>query len=188
MSDVVITLFPEPLSPTIARRSPGWRSKDTPSTARTIPRRVAKWVRSPSTARSGLGATDCMSALRSRVERLPQAIREEVEAHGGEHDRDARGRADPPGLLQETPSLADDVAPRCLRRHDAQTEEAQCCLGEDGVRRVGAGDHEHGGDGVRENVAENDVPGGRGDHPRGVDETARFDPKRERALQANGAG
>jgi len=35
-----VTLLPQPDSPTSASVSPGWTSKDTPSTARTIPSRV----------------------------------------------------------------------------------------------------------------------------------------------------
>ena len=48
-----VTLLPQPLSPTIAKVSPGMTWNETPSTARTTPSRVKNQVRRSATSRSG---------------------------------------------------------------------------------------------------------------------------------------
>ena len=55
--DIIVTLFPEPDSPTTPSVCPGRTANETPSTALTVPSSVLKYVRRSRTSRSGsLGA------------------------------------------------------------------------------------------------------------------------------------
>jgi hypothetical protein len=51
--DIIVTLFPEPDSPTTPRVSPGRTANEMPSTAFTIPSSVLKYVRRSRTSSSG---------------------------------------------------------------------------------------------------------------------------------------
>src|SRR6202011_3043960 len=51
--DSAVTLLPQPLSPTIARVSPGMTWNETPSTARTTPSRVKNQVFRSATSSNG---------------------------------------------------------------------------------------------------------------------------------------
>ena len=53
--DSAVTLLPQPLSPTMARVSPGGTANETPSTARTTPSRVKNQVRRSAISRIGVG-------------------------------------------------------------------------------------------------------------------------------------
>ncbi len=66
----------------------------------------------------------------ARVERLADAVAEQVEQHGGQRDRDARGdRHHGPGVEQPEP-VVDDRPPAGLRRLHADRQERQRRLGE----------------------------------------------------------
>ena len=52
--DRAVTLFPQPLSPTMPRVRPAWSSKLAPSTALTVPSSAKKYVRRSRTSRIGV--------------------------------------------------------------------------------------------------------------------------------------
>src|SRR4051794_26379075 len=113
-----VTLFPQPDSPTMPSVSPGAMSKETPLTACTIPRSVWNLTSRFSTERSGsrldrigdprdvlrvlpppqLEPADAAAQL--RVERLAQAVADQVEAEHGDDDRDAGDDREVRGALQ----------------------------------------------------------------------------------------
>src|SRR5215217_1739929 len=53
ISDMAVTLLPQPDSPTMLRTSPSLSVSDTPSTAWTVPPSIGKWVLRSVTSRSG---------------------------------------------------------------------------------------------------------------------------------------
>ena len=85
-----VTLLPQPDSPTIPSVSPGAMSNEIPLTAWIVPREVQNSTRRSSTDRRAplwpLGPT-----AELRVERLAQAVADQVEAEHRDHDRSARG-------------------------------------------------------------------------------------------------
>src|SRR5919205_274803 len=99
-----VTLFPQPDSPTMPSVSPGPISKEIPFTACTVPPPVQKWTRRSSTlkrASSGTAedapaeeperlplAEPAHAAAELRVERLTQAVADQVEAEHGDGDRE----------------------------------------------------------------------------------------------------
>src|SRR5205823_878081 len=95
----MLTLLPEPDSPTIPSVSPGKTSEVTPSTAWTIPSSVLN-----STVRSRIERTGSGTNSLSRIERVSQAVPNEVDA---EHDEDDRQ----PGEGDEPPVVRGDVLP-----------------------------------------------------------------------------
>src|SRR3981081_2702580 len=107
ISDMAVTDLPQPDSPTMASVSPSSTWKETPSTERLIPSGVRKWVCRFSTSSSAI-----LQALgHSRIERITQAVAEQVD---GEHgDRKERGgKEHDEGLaLPQRPALGHDVAP-----------------------------------------------------------------------------
>src|SRR5215831_1002375 len=83
-TDSEVTLLPQPDSPTTARVSPGATAKDTPSTARTMPSRVKKWVFRPSISSSGTGLginviLDSHVAGETGVERIAQPVAQQID-------------------------------------------------------------------------------------------------------------
>src|SRR5216683_143462 len=185
--DSEVTDLPQPLSPTIANVSPSATEIETPSTARTTPSRVKKYVRRSSTSRSGFAAaaaattristaaavtTSSSQASRSshppgetRVERVAQPVADEVDRQDGKRQADPWEKDDVIGNLEEAASLGHDVAPARDVGWRAGADEAE--------RRLG--DHGRGGDEgaldkdrrqrVRQDVAPQDrqEPGARGD-------------------------
>src|SRR5919204_608907 len=104
-----VTLLPQPDSPTIPRVSPGPMSNEIPFTACTVPPPVQKWTRRSSTLNKGSLRTPDRRppapaeeperlplaepphpAAELWVERLPQAVADQVEAEHGDDDRDPR--------------------------------------------------------------------------------------------------
>ncbi|WP_292615651.1 hypothetical protein [Mesorhizobium sp.] len=53
MSDIIVTLLPEPLSPTTPSTWPGWSSKLMPLTAWIVVPRVLKTIRRSDTCKTG---------------------------------------------------------------------------------------------------------------------------------------
>src|SRR2546427_6777944 len=78
-----------------------------------------------------------------RIERVADALAEQVVREHGEEDGEARIDRQPPRELDDFLALVEDVAPRRVRRTHAEAEERQARLGEDGggnrseERRVG---------------------------------------------------
>ena len=81
-----VTLFPQPDSPTIPSVSPGAMSNEIPLTACTVPRLVQNSTAQVLDREERLAS---VTAAQLRVERLAQAVADQVEAEHGDHDRDA---------------------------------------------------------------------------------------------------
>src|SRR5687767_14175171 len=82
-----VTVLPQPDSPTRPSTSPGRTSKLTPSTARTTPARVMKWV-----FRSW---TSSVLPFKAGVQHIPQPVAHQIDAHDRGEQREARVEADP---------------------------------------------------------------------------------------------
>src|SRR5262245_19064667 len=83
-TDSEVTLLPQPDSPTTAKVSPGATENDTPSTARTTPSRVKKWVFRFSISSSGAAAAMALHvAGKARIERIAHPVAEEIDRQYG---------------------------------------------------------------------------------------------------------
>src|SRR5579864_3453382 len=82
------------------------------------------------------------SETQAGVERVAQAVAQEIDGEDGQHDGDAGEEGHPPGVLEKLASLGQHVSPLRCGRADPQAEEAQRRPGDD--RR---GDPERGEDG-----------------------------------------
>ena len=95
--------------------------------------------------------------LRLRVERVAQAVADEVDAEHREQDERARGsRAGARSTLVVALGVGEHVAPRRLRRLHAEAEEAQRRLGDDRAGDRQRHVHHDRPDAVREEVADDD--------------------------------
>ena len=83
MMERAVTLLPQPLSPTMPRVCPSYRSKLTPSTATTFPSSRGKWVARSRTDSRGSRATGAAPLLAVWVCCISDTVSHEVE---GEHD------------------------------------------------------------------------------------------------------
>src|SRR4051812_15641210 len=120
------TLLPEPDSPTTPRVSPRATEKETPSTAFTRPSSVGKLTCRSLTSRSCSGTGNSALRLRAlllRVERVAQAISEEVHAEHDDQDREAGEPHQPRGHEHLALRRVQQVPPRRRRRLDSETEE-----------------------------------------------------------------
>src|ERR1043166_9537083 len=157
-----VTLLPLPDSPTTASVSPAWSVNDTPSTARTTPSSVKKWVWRSRTSSSVSVTSRLPSSFAperpARIERVAQAVAEEVERHDREEDR-AAGCEEHPGERRQHALAArgvQHVAPARGRGLHADAEEAQEHLTQDVARdRHGRG-HDRERHRVRQDVAHDD--------------------------------
>src|SRR5207237_9102978 len=124
--DRVLTLWPEPGSPTIPSVSRGKTSYEMSSTAWTIPSSVLNSTARFLIERIGSG-TD--PPLR-RVERVAQAVADEVDTEHDQHDHQAREHRQPP-LLRVRLRVGDEHAERRRRRLDPEAQERRRSLDED---------------------------------------------------------
>src|SRR5262245_25718941 len=122
----VETLLPEPDSPTIPTVSPGKMSYETPSTAWTIPSSGLNSTTRSVIERIGSGT----HAPLLWVERIPEAVADEVDAEDDQDDRQAREDRQPP-LLRVLLRVTDEPAERRRRRLDAEAEEGEGRLDQD---------------------------------------------------------
>src|SRR5262245_8999410 len=124
-------VLPQPLSPTSPTTSPGAMSRLMPSRTWATPPSVTKSTRRPRTESSSAIAGGA-AATQPRVEDVAQAITQQVEAHHGEEDGQARRRRVPPRIRQKLARLGDGPAPLRRGRRRAEAEEAERGGGEDG--------------------------------------------------------
>src|SRR2546426_17391 len=126
--DRAVTLLPQPLSPTMPRVAPGYRSKLTPSTAFTVPSSWGKYV-----FRFRTDKSVCVAVLTSiGIGGVPQSIAQEVEGHDDDdhgHGRDHQPRGD--GHRLDVLGLLQQDAPADRGRTQAQAQEAQRGLADD---------------------------------------------------------
>src|SRR4051812_10089716 len=128
-----VTLLPQPDSPTMASVSPGATEKETPSTARTTPSRVKKWVFSPSI--SSKGEALCMRshiAGKTRIERIAQAVAQQIDRQYRDREERAGKEDEIIGDLKQGARLRHDVAPARNVGRRAGAKKRQDSLGEHG--------------------------------------------------------
>ena len=94
--------------------------------------------------------------LRARVERVAQAVAEDVERDDRQHDRRARDDRQPRRRPDALLALGDQRAPRRVRRLHAGAEERQRRLDQDVVGDDQREEDEHRRRDVREQLAEHD--------------------------------
>src|SRR5947208_7713326 len=94
--------------------------------------------------------------LRPRVERVPQAVAEDVQRDDGDHDCDSRSDRQPRRRDDPVLPLRDQLAPGGVRVLDPRTEERQRRLEQDVVRDDEREEDECRGRDVREDLAEHD--------------------------------
>ena len=120
------TVLPEPDSPTTPS---DWRSaiaNETPRTTRLKP---------PGTGRSTLSfstSTSITARAQLRVERVAQAVAEQVEAEHGEGDREPRKHCEPRRQIEPGLRVRQHPSPRDQRRLGAEAEIGERGFGEDG--------------------------------------------------------
>src|SRR5438445_12653948 len=90
------------------------------------PGTVAKYTLTSASAKPSHALTQ------PRIERIANALAEQVVGEHGEEDGEARIDRQPPRELDDFLALVEDVAPRRVRRTHAEAEERQARLGEDG--------------------------------------------------------
>src|SRR5579864_8552244 len=168
-----VTDLPQPDSPTMPSVSPGFSSKETPSTALTMPSLVAKTVcRSWTSSR---GAANWTSLLQARVEGVAGGVAEQVRGEHGDEDRHAGDDHEVDRVEEVALRVAEHVAPAGSRRLDAQAEEVERRLDEDDLPDAQAGRDDHHRQHVGQQVLDHKPKVARSDRARGEDEIALLD-------------
>src|SRR5215208_2904101 len=143
-------LFPLPDSPTTPTTSPGSTIKETSS--KIVASVPAKTVVRPCTSRTGRPTSD----PHARVENVPKAVAEQVEAKNRGNDREPREQGDPRRVGNEVAALGDDAAEGWRRGRRSNADEGHGGLGQDcGREHVGKPDGEWS-EGVRKDVPQQD--------------------------------
>src|SRR5690349_19673257 len=106
----MVTLFPEPDSPTMPSTSPSSSLTLTPSTACITPAVVGKSTERFSMSRSGM-----VLALQLWIEGIAQAVAEKVERQHGDEDGKAGEGHHPPSAQHELARVGEHRAPFGLR-------------------------------------------------------------------------
>src|SRR5439155_1288720 len=88
-----------------------------------------------------------------RVERVTDAVSEEVEGEHGDRDGQPGEEDQPPMRHQRRQRLGQHIAPGRRRRRDADAEEPEGGLDDDGDAEVGGGQHEVRRQALRQDVA-----------------------------------
>src|SRR6185503_4031733 len=137
-------VLPQPLSPTRPTTSPAPISRLMPSSTWAGPPSVTKSTLSPRTERSSAIAAipHGPAAAQPRIEDVAQAVAEQVEAHDGEEDGQARRRRVPPRIREELARLGDRPAPLGRRRRRPQPEKSERRGGEDREPHADRGAHD----------------------------------------------
>src|SRR5262245_30964340 len=176
-----VTDLPQPDSPTIPSTDPSSTSNETPSTARTSPSRVLKWVRRSSTSSSANSGF-----LRPRIERVAQAVGDEESAEDEPGDADGGDHDDVRVCLIGGVAVLRERAPGRLRRVDPEPQERQERLAEDHARQLEEDEDDDHAERVHQEVpVEHAWPLG-ADRVRGPDVVVRFQRKDLSAHHASG--
>src|SRR5262245_26973820 len=155
-----VTLLPQPDSPTTASVSPCPTENETPSTARTMPSRVKKWVLSSSTSSSAAGpGMASHGAGKARVERVAQPVAEQVDRQYRDRQEKAREENEVIGDLKQRAPLGHDVAPARNVGRGAGAEEREDRLGEHGGGADIGALHQQRGHRIGQDVAQQDARG-----------------------------
>ena len=145
-------VLPQPLSPTSPTTSPAAMSRLIPSSTRATPRSVANSHPQVPHAEQLSHRRSAWLRRMPRIEHVAQAVAQQVEAHDGEEDGQARRRRVPPGVGQELARLGDRPAPLRRRRRRAEPEEAERGRGQDGEAHADRGAHDDGRGDVGQHV------------------------------------
>src|SRR5687768_631985 len=145
-----VTVLPHPDSPTRPSTSPAFTAKLTPSTARTTPDRVKKWVLRSSTTK--------VLSFKAGIQDVAQAVTDEVDAHDRREQREAGVEADPVLAREHVlEAVGDEQAERGLGERQADAEEGKRRLERDGVRGLQRADDDHRREHIGQEVAEDDA-------------------------------
>src|SRR3989442_471239 len=110
---------------------------------------------------SGMGSLSLLACaphlLDAGIERVPDGVADQVEGDHREHERDAREQREPGRLPQHQPPVVDHVAPRRGGLGDAEAEEAEHRLGQDGRRDQQGAEDDDRVDAVDQHVADADA-------------------------------
>src|SRR5579883_58654 len=175
-----ITDLPEPDSPTTQRISFSARARPTSSTAcgRSAP--GGRSTVRPLISRRGAGISERPQA---RVQRVVEALADEVDGEDRKQNGDAGNGAEPPRRPQIGAAGADHEAPA----HDvgiAEAEKGQSRFDEDRRRDEERAGDDDGREAVRQDLAEDHLEIAHAEHDRGLDE---FAPPQAEELAANEA-
>src|SRR3954465_5889705 len=116
----MVTLLPEPDSPTTPSTSPSSRLRLTPSTARITPPALGKSTDRFSSSRRSTGLS-----FQLRVEGVAQSVANEVEGEDGDQNHQAGEGHYPPGAQDELAGVGQHSAPFRRRRLRAKSQEAE---------------------------------------------------------------
>src|SRR5476649_2129740 len=171
-----ITDLPEPDSPTRQTISPGLTVKLTFSTAWTRSAPEGRETLRLRTSRTGLLASDINAPPSSsyflahlRIERVTQPIAHDVDGKHGEREEDAGIKDVVREHAEQRAALGHDVAPARNLRWDADAEEAERRLGQDGSGRDEGTLDDQRRHGVGQDVTEHQDPGRRADRDGALD-------------------
>src|SRR5215467_13419105 len=120
----IVTLLPQPDSPTIPTTWPGRTSKLTPSTARTVPSSSSKTTRRSRTASSGSIRSPLSAAV--GIGGIAQSVAHQVERENGNDHHEPRDEQ--PGRQRQRLDilcLLRQHAPADRRRSDPEAQEGQ---------------------------------------------------------------
>src|SRR4029450_9809711 len=117
----IVTLLPDPDSPTMPSTSPSLSERLTPSTAC-----ITAACEGNSTCRSSISSRAIALSLELGIERVAQPVAQQVECEHGDQDHDSRKSDDPPGAQHEFAGVGQHRAPFGRRWLRAQPEKAQC--------------------------------------------------------------
>src|SRR2546430_13671526 len=98
------------------------------------------------------------SPSQPRVERVADGVADEVQYHHGDEQGGTRPEDDPGRLLQVAAARVDHAAPGGARRLDAEPQEGQGRLGEDGKGDAQRGQDDERRGGGREAVVAGEAP------------------------------
>src|ERR1700682_1930545 len=151
-----VIVFPEPDSPTMPTVSPRETLKLMPSTAWTIPREVKNCVRRSSTRNSG--AATALSS-HSGIDCVSQSIAYEAERQHGDGQRQRRDEHLVGVGENRLVAILDHDAPARGGWRDADPEVAEGGFQENRPRDAEGQAHDDGAEGVRQQVAQDDLRG-----------------------------
>src|SRR5579884_2305891 len=128
------------------------------------------------------------SALGAHVERVAEAVAEQVERESRDDQERAREQHQPPGDVVELRGVVEDRAPRRLGRGDAEPEVRERGLEEDVRRDQQRAVHDQRADEVRQDLLPEDPEVGRAGGPGGLDELLLAQGERVAADDARDVG
>src|SRR6266511_1515819 len=150
--DIVLTLLPEPDSPTIPSVSPGKRSYEIPSTACTTPSSVVNSTTRSRIERRGSGTDAALGG----IEGVAKPVADEVDAKHDHHDDHARECDEPPLVDALVLTFVEQATQSRSRRLDPEAEEREHRLEQDRRADRQRRRHDDRADRVREHVAQHD--------------------------------